>query len=122
MLYKDHADSAVFLHRPDAAVKTDEWGFFCLRNIQDTTYRLYAVMDENNNNKYDPETEKIAFLDSLIRPVMVVNDTLPEVQKYDMKDTASCLARKKEYELNLFKEVPSKQMIVNKERIGERTA
>ena len=36
MLYKDQADSAIFLKRPDAAVKTDDWGFFCLRNIQDT--------------------------------------------------------------------------------------
>ena len=122
MLYKDHADSAVFLHRPDAAVKTDDWGYFCLRNIQDTVYRLYAVMDENNNNKYDPETERIAFVDSLVRPLTVVVDSMPEVQKYDMKDTAKCLARKNEYELNLFKEMPSKQMIVNKERIGERTA
>ncbi|MGM9786595.1 MAG: Ig-like domain-containing protein [Candidatus Cryptobacteroides sp.] len=122
MLYKDQADSAVFLHRPDAAIKTDEWGYFCLRNIQDTVYRMYAVMDENNNNMYDPETEKIAFIDSLVRPVMVVSDSLPEIQKYDMKDTMNCLARKTEYELNLFKEVPSKQMIVNKERIGERTA
>ena len=122
MLYKDHADSAVFLHRPDAAVKTDDWGYFCLRNIQDTVYRLYAIVDENNNNKYDPETERIAFLDSLIRPLTVVVDSMPEVQKYDMKDTANCLARKNEYELNLFKEMPSKQMIVNKERIGERTA
>lgn len=122
MLYKDHADSAVFLHRPDAAVKTDDWGYFCLRNIQDTVYRLYAVMDENNNNKYDPETERIAFVDSLVRPLTVVVDSMPEVQKYDMKDTANCLARKNEYELNLFKEMPSKQMIVNKERIGERTA
>src|SRR5574344_310262 len=52
MLYKDQADSAIFLKRPDAAVKTDEWGFFCLRNIQDTIYRLYAVMDENNDNMY----------------------------------------------------------------------
>ena len=49
MLYKDQADSAIFLHRPDAAVKTDEWGFFCLRNIQDTVYRMYAIIDENNN-------------------------------------------------------------------------
>ena len=122
MLYKDHADSAVFLKRPDAAVKTDEWGFFCLRNVQDTTYRLYALIDENNNNKYDPETEKIAFLDSLFRPVVVVNDSLPELQKYDMKDTACCLARKTEVELNIFKEKPSKQMIVNKERVGDRTA
>ena len=122
MLYKDHADSAVFLQRPDAAIKTDDWGYFCLRNIQDTIYRMYGLIDENNNNKYDPETEKIAFLDSLVKPVMKVNDTLPELQKYDMKDTACCLARKSEYELNIFREKPSKQMIVNKERVGERTA
>ena len=122
MLYKDQADSAIFLKRPDTAVKTDEWGFFCLRNIQDTIYRLYAVMDENNDNMYNPETESVAFLDTLIRPVVKLNDSLPEIQKYDMKDTALCLARKSEYELNLFKEKPSKQMIVNKERIGERTA
>lgn len=122
MLFKDHADSAVFLRRPDAAVKTDEWGFFSLRNIEDTLYRMYAVWDENNNNKYEPESEKIAFIDSLVRPVVVVNDSLPEVMKYDMKDTLACLSRKQEYELNLFKEITSMQMIMNKERVGERTA
>ena len=122
LMYKDHADSAVFLKRPDAAVKTDDWGFFCLRNIQDTVYRLYALIDENNNNIYDPETEKIAFVDTLIRPVVMVNDSLPELMKYEMEDTVNCLARKQEYELNIFREKPSKQMIVNKERIGERTA
>lgn len=122
MLYKDQADSAIFLHRPDAAVKTDDWGFFCLRNIQDTIYRMYALFDENNNNLYEPETEKVAFIDTLIRPVVVVNDSLPEIMKYDMKDTASCLARNTEFELNLFKEKPNRQMLVNKERVGERTA
>lgn len=122
MLYKDHADSAVFLHRPDAAVKTDDWGFFCLRNIQDTVYRLYAIIDENNNNIYEPETEKIAFVDSAFRPATKIVDTLPELQKYDMKDTLCCLARNTEYELNVFREKPSKQLIVNKERVGERTA
>ena len=122
MLYKDHADSAIFLKRPDAAIKTDEWGYFCLRNIQDTIYRMYAIIDENNNNKYDPETEKVAFIDTLVKPVTVVADSLPELQKYDMKDTVNCLARNTEFELNIFKEKPSKQMIVNKERVGDRTA
>ena len=122
MLYKDHADSAIFLKRPDAAVKTDKWGFFCLRNIQDTVYRMYAIIDENNNNKYDPDAEKVAFIDTLIRPVVIVNDSLPEIMKYDMEDTVSCLARKTEYELNIFREKPSMQMIVNKERVGDRTA
>ena len=122
MLYKDHADSAIFLKRPDAAVKTDDWGYFCLRNIQDTVYRMYAIIDENNNNLYEAENEKVAFIDSLVQPVNVVNDTLPELQKYDMKDTVNCLARKNEYELSIFREKPSKQLIVNKERVGERTA
>ena len=122
MLYKDHADSAIFLKRPDAAGKTDDWGFFCLRNIQDTIYRMYAIIDENNNNIYEAESEKVAFIDTLVRPLTKVNDTLPELMKYDMKDTVSCLARNTEYELNIFREKPNKQMIVNKERIGERTA
>lgn len=122
MLYKDQADSAIFLKRPDAAVKTDDWGFFCLRNIQDTVYRLYAIIDENNNNKYDPDAEKVAFVDTVIRPVMMVSDSLPELLKYEMTDTVNCLARKQEYELNIFREKPSQQLIVNKERVGDRTA
>ena len=123
MLYKDQADSAVFKQRPVAAGKTDDWGYFCLRNIQDTVYRLYAVKDDNNDNMYqDENNELVAFWDTLIRPVTVVKDSLPEVIKYLMTDTLACLARKSEYELNMFRETPSKQMIVNKERLGERTA
>lgn len=122
MLYKDHADSAIFKKRPDAAVKTDDWGFFCLRNIQDTLYRVYAIIDDNNNNMYEAENEKVAFIDTLFRPTIKVNDSIPELMKYDMKDTVSCLARQTELELNVFREKPTKQLIVNKERIGERTA
>ena len=122
LFYKDHADSALFLRRPDAAAKTDDWGFFSIRNIQDTVYRVYAIRDENNNNKYDPETERVAFLDSLFRPTLVYSDSLYELKKFDMKDTALCLARKTELELNLFREKPSKQFIVKKERVGLRTA
>lgn len=122
LLYKDHSDSAVFLKRPFAAAKTDDWGFFSIRNIQDTLYRVYAIKDENNNNKYDPESERIAFLDSLLRPTIVYNDSLYEFKKFDMKDTALCLARHAQIELNLFRERPSKQLIVKKERVGPRTA
>lgn len=122
MLYKDPADSAVFLHRPDAAAKTDEWGFFCIRNIQDTVFRLYAVKDENSNNKYDPETEQVAFADSSITPVNRVEEGIYELYKFDMKDTSACMKRKTDYELNLFKCRPSKQMIVNKVRQSERCA
>ena len=122
LLYKDHADSAVFLHRPNAAAKTDEWGFFSLRNIQDTVYRVYAIRDANNNNIYEPDQESIAFLDEPYRPVTVFNDSIYEFKKFNMKDTALCLARKNDVELNVFREKPSKQFIVKKERVGLRTA
>ena len=122
LLYKDQSDSAVFLKRPVAAAKTDDWGFFSLRNIQDTVYRVYAIKDANNNNKYEPESESIAFLDTLFRPRTVYNDSIYEFKKFDMKDTALCLARKTDIELNVFREKPSKQMIMKKERVGLRTA
>ena len=122
LLYKDHADSAVFLHRPVAAAKTDDWGYFSIRNIQDTLYRVYAIKDANNNNIYEPDNETVAFLDTLFRPRTVYNDTLYEFMKFDMKDTLLCLARKTDIELSLFREKPSKQLIVKKERVGPRTA
>lgn len=120
LLYRDLADSAVFLRRPYAAVKTDDWGFFALPFIADTAYRLYAIRDENNNNIYDPDTETVGFVSDTIRPVMVANDTIKEMLKYDMKDTLSCLERKSEYEILLFREKPSKQHIVKKVRTADR--
>ena len=122
LLYKDHADSAIFLHRPDAAAKTDDWGFFSIRNIQDTVYRVYALKDANNNNIYEPDNESVAFLDEPFHPATVINDSLYEFKKFNMKDTALCLARKTDVELNVFREKPSKQFIVKKERVGLRTA
>ena len=122
MLYKDLSDSALFKSLPVAAAKTDDWGYFYMRNIADTTYRLYAMMDEMGNNKYDIESDKIAFIDSVIRPVMVVSDTMPELLKYDMLDTLHCQARKSEYELYLFRDEASKQMVKNQGRTGDRTA
>lgn len=121
MLYDDHADSAVFLHKPRAVSMTDDWGFFCIRNIKDTSYRLYAVKDDNSNYMYDPsDKELIAFVDSLVRPVTVVNDTLAELQLLDMKDTLACMARKSEYEMSLFREKPSRQLILRSGRVSDR--
>ena len=123
MLYKDHSDSAVFKSRPFAACKTDDWGYFALPYLKDTLYRLYAIKDENADNLYQPETEQIAFFDSLVRPVMVANDTLKELQKYDAKDTLECRSRKSEYELRMFKdELKGKQKLLNTARPDERKA
>ena len=122
LLYKDHSDSAVFLKRPYAAGKTDDWGYFALPFIQDTSYRLYAIKDIGADNIYNPDVDQIAFIDSLIRPKWKVADTIPELLKYDMTDTLGCQERKSEYELKLFREHPSKQFIVNKVRTAPKSA
>ena len=122
MLYKNHADSAVFLERPVASVKTDDWGYFALAYLQDTLYRLYAIRDDAGDNLYDPQSDLVAFHDSLVQPTLKVNDTVPKLLKYEMKDTAACLARKTRYTLNLFRERPSKQYIVNKVRVSDRSS
>ena len=122
LLYKDHRDSAVFLQRPVASARTDDWGYFAVRNIKDTVYRAYALVDASANNIYNPEEDKIAFLDTLVTPRRVVNDTLPELMKFDAKDTLSCLSRKTDITLNVFREKPAKQMLMNKKRTSDRAA
>lgn len=122
LLHKDFSDSAVFKTLPYAVAKTDDWGFFVLPFIQDTLYRLYAIKDANNDNILNPETELVGFCDSAVRPVMTASDTTREMLRYDMLDTLACLARHSEYDINLFREIPSKQLLVNRERTAERSA
>ena len=47
---------------------------------------------------------------------------MPEMLKYDMLDTLMCEARPKDFKLRLFREKPTKQYLVNKERTGDRSA
>ena len=122
LLYDTQDDSAIFKQLPFAATKTDEWGYFCFRNIPDKPFRMYAVQDQNNNNLYDPDTEQIAFIDSLVRPVNVIRDSVYELTFFDMKDTVACRDRKTEYELSMFRETPSRQFIKNSGRRNERSA
>lgn len=122
LLYKDHSDSAVLKSKPFAAAKTDSWGYFSIAYIKDTSYRLYAIEDKNSNSIYDPDAETIAFLDTVLTPRNRVVDSLPELTKYEAKDTALCLARKSEYNLVLFREKPVKQFVERAERTSEKNA
>ena len=122
LLHKDHADSALLLHKPYATARTDDWGYFTLPYVKDTLYRLYAIKDVNNDYIYDPESEFVAFLDSLVKPVMIAYDTVPELLKYDMLDTVRCQARRSEHELKMFREKPSRQYIAKQVRTAERSA
>ena len=119
-LYTERRDSSAMLDLPAAAGRTDDWGFFTIRNIKPQPYWIYACTDENSNYLYNLGEEKIGFLDTVITPVNVMRDSIYELFSFNMKDTLECLARKSQYELSVFKEFQSKQYIKDKGRKDSR--
>ena len=118
--YTDLSDSACFLSLPDAIVRTDDWGFFALRNIRDTVYRVYAYSNTSGDYKYNPDGDQVAFLDSIYRPKAVVNDSVYELKPFLMKDTLACQAREAMITLLMFKELQSVQYLQNSGRRTEK--
>jgi hypothetical protein len=121
-LYKELSDSAIFKNRPSAYSRSDKFGYFVIRNIGKGPYRVYAFSDDNNNNLYDPDNEKVAFLDSLFVPDIVLRDSLKELIFVEEKDTLTALERPSSMSLYLFKEDPSKQFIKESKRLHPRMA
>lgn len=69
-LHKNLEDSA-FVKLPfDRISRTDSRGHFTIRGVAPGKYRIYALMDGNQNYFFDSKTEAIAFLDSLVVPDM----------------------------------------------------
>lgn len=69
-LHSDLSDSA-FMKKPfDWVSRTDSRGHFSIRGIAPGKYRIYALMDGNQNYLFDSKTEMIAFSDSIIIPAM----------------------------------------------------
>lgn len=121
LFHTDPSDSAIFKVRPKAAAKSDLWGYFTVRNLPaDTVYRVFAIEDLNNNNMYDPDLERVAFLDTLVIPSSVIRDGIPELATVMMTDTAACLARPAQISLSMFKEMSGKQLLRAKERVSRR--
>lgn len=121
-LYINAKDSSVINNLPQSVATTDKWGYFTLRNLKPVAYSIYAFSDENNNNMYDPGSEKIAFCDSLVIPVEVMKADSPQLKYFDPKDTVACLSRPGEIELSLFKENPVTQFIMDYKRTSRRSA
>ena len=61
-------DSTVFNNLPEAIGRAHNNGIFIAENLKPKDYRVYAIGDANNNQKYDAGTDKIGFLDSIYNP------------------------------------------------------
>ena len=92
MLYEvneKYTDSTVFKELPRYLTNTlDSLKSVQLENLKPGKYRLIALKDANNNNKFDSKTDKIGFIKDFIT---LPNDTL--------------------YELELFKQQPAFKVV-----------
>jgi hypothetical protein len=71
MMYDSIMDSIPYLERPVYLAKTDKDGLFTIGNMRGGDFLMFALKDNNANFLYDLPDEKIAFLDSLVRPEFV---------------------------------------------------
>lgn len=122
-LHKNLNDTAFQTLPFDRISRTDSRGQFTIRGIAPGTYRIYALMDGNQNYMFDSKTETVAYLDSLIVPSMegaVRQDTL-----FNEKDTTKIDTIKQinytrflpdNIMLRAFKEVNTLQYLVKSER------
>jgi uncharacterized protein (DUF2141 family) len=66
MLYDVFTDSVARLERPYYFSRTDKTGQFTLENLKAGQYKAVAIDDTDQNLKWSGESERIAFLDSLL--------------------------------------------------------
>ena len=83
MLYEvneKYTDSAVYKEVPRYLTNTlDSLKTVQLENLKPGKYRLLALKDENNNNKFDVKKDKIGFIKEFIT---LPNDTLYEIELF----------------------------------------
>ncbi len=92
MLYTSLSDSTPRTQKPDCIGRTNKEGYFVVPNMKPVPYYMFALVDMNNNQKYDLPNEKIAFSDSSFMPSfkpMEVSDTIRQIEHIsrDRKDT-----------------------------------
>ncbi|MNK22869.1 hypothetical protein D3C87_411510 [compost metagenome] len=86
MLYEANEtfnDSTIYNERPRYVTNTlDSTVLYALENLKQGKYHLIALKDANNNYKYDPKSDKIAFLNQTIS---IPNDTLYQLSLFKEK-------------------------------------
>ncbi len=66
MLYDNLSDTCFTTVKPLYLTRTDDEGQFSLENLRADTFQIFALDDQNVSYTYDVETERVAFLDSMV--------------------------------------------------------
>jgi len=136
-LYIDNSDTIPFDSLPvkvppNYIVRTSDNGEFEFKNLQNASFKLMALNDQNSNMIFDQPSEKIAFYDTLIPPYYIPppldnlkkDSSKTELMKKDTpvtkKDTTSITSPTFPfYELRLFEEIDSTQRLLKKSVIAD---
>lgn len=100
-LHKNLSDSA-FTKLPFIRIsRTDSRGHFTIRGVAPGEYRIYALMDGNQNYLFDSKTEAIAWQDSLVIPSMA-----PAIRQDTLWNEVDTLAYDTIYEVHYTRFMP----------------
>lgn len=67
-VHKAGNDSAFYNTPFERVSRTDSRGRFTIKGLASGSYRVYALMDANQNYRFDQKSEKIAFWDADVKP------------------------------------------------------
>ena len=121
MAYTEYEDSVPITHKPLYIARSLEDGSFALNNLKDTTYKIFALTDVNNNYLFDQPNEEIAFSDTLIKPFVRINE-YTDTLRNDSLGTDSIIFKKENLyfpnniELGFFREDNFKQYLKSASR------
>ena len=93
-------DSNVYLNKPDYYARTNAQGYYQIKNIKEGKYQVSALLENNNNKKYDADEEMIGFSNNILA---LKNDTALSV-------------------IPIFKGLPSKVKIKESNFINKKIA
>ena len=111
MLYKNDVDSLPLDTIPDYFTRTGSNGSFHLQNVANQPYKIFALLDENSNYKFDVQEEQIGFLDSLILPYAAPIAAKPDTTKPDSVIQKINSQPLPSYDLTMFVEEDTTQFL-----------
>lgn len=106
MLYNEQNDSVPIKELPRYLTRSNKKGVFTINNIQSNDYKVFALVDNNSNYKFDQISEDIAFSHDTIK-----SSFLSDPSKIDTSKTS-----KKSIKLFMFKENPRVQAFTGSTR------
>ena len=123
-LHKNLNDTALTTLPFDRVSRTDSRGHFSIRGVAPGKYRIYALMDGNQNYLFDSKTEAVAFSDSIIIPSMMPATRQDTLWKDTLTiDTIKTVAYTRflpdDIVLRAFKEENTRQYLVKNQRDKE---